>query len=42
MLVHRLRRWPNIETASSECLVFGGRSAPEREQSPYSACNQEY
>ena len=24
MLVHRLRRWPTIETALSECLVFVG------------------
>ena len=24
MLKHRLRRWPNIETALSECPVFAG------------------
>ena len=24
MLVHRLRRWPNIETPLGECLVFAG------------------
>ena len=24
MLAHRLRRWPNIETALGECLVFAG------------------
>ena len=24
MLAHRLRRWPNIETASGECSVFAG------------------
>ena len=24
MLVHRLRRWPNIETVLGECLVFAG------------------
>ena len=26
MLGHRLRRWPNIETALGECPVFAGRS----------------
>ena len=25
LLAHRLRRWPNIETALSECPVFGGQ-----------------
>ena len=25
MVVHRLRRWPNIKTASGECLVLLGR-----------------
>ena len=24
MLAHRLRRWPNIETALGECPVFAG------------------
>ena len=24
MLAHRLRRWPNIETALCECPVFAG------------------
>ena len=24
MLVHRLRRWPNIETTMAQCLVFAG------------------
>ena len=24
MLAHRLRRWPNIETALGECVVFAG------------------
>ena len=24
MLVHRLRRWPNIRTTMSRCLVFAG------------------
>ena len=24
MLIHRLRRWPNIETASGECQMFAG------------------
>ena len=27
MLVHRLRRWPNIETVLDECLVFSGLPA---------------
>ena len=26
MLAHRIRRWPNIETALGECLVFAGRA----------------
>ena len=25
MLAHRLRRWPNIETALGECPVFAGK-----------------
>ena len=25
LLAHRLRRWPNIETALGECPVFGGQ-----------------
>ena len=25
MLAHRLRRWPDIETALGECPVFAGR-----------------
>ena len=28
MLSHRLRRWPNIETALSECPVFAGLALP--------------
>ena len=27
MLVHRLRRWPNIKPALFECIVFDGNSA---------------
>ena len=27
MLAHRLRRWPNIETALDECHVFAGTEA---------------
>ena len=27
MLVHRLRRWPNIETTMAQCLVFAGYEA---------------
>ena len=27
MLVHRLRRWSNIETALGECPVFAGKTA---------------
>ena len=28
MLAHRLRRWPNIETASGECLEFAAITVP--------------
>ena len=30
MLAHRLRRWPKIETALDECLVFTGWSLEPR------------
>ena len=28
MLVHRLRRWPNIEPTMAKCLVFAGQVGP--------------
>ena len=30
LLVHRLRRWPNIETALGECLAFAGWCLKQR------------
>ena len=28
MLVHRLRRWPNIEPTMGQCIVFAGLNEP--------------
>ena len=28
MLVHRLRRWPNIEPTMGQCIVFVGLNEP--------------
>ena len=28
MLVHRLRRWPNIEPTMGQCIVFAGFNEP--------------
>ena len=34
ILAHRLRRWPNIETALGECSVFAGEVVAERAFTP--------
>ena len=34
MLVHRLRRWPNVKTASGECLMLLGRVVLARRALP--------
>ena len=34
MLGHRLRRWPNIETALGVCIVFAGATQLSRDAEP--------
>ena len=43
MLVHRLRRWPNIEPTIAQCLVFAGMSVtrPSSVHDPVSLLTQQ-